>query len=524
MSISRTVVILLCGALAGGAASVASAQQGPGESFSLSLDQALRIALENNLDLVSARYGPDFAEQEIQLQLSNFDAGFQASANRFEQDQAATQLSTVTGSESTSVNVGVQKNLRMGADYTVGFGMNRNDQTGPNVVAPTSYVSGFSFEFNLPILKGFGSEVTTERLVLAQSDYDISLSDLEARAENVLELVEGAYWDVIAAREALRVSRESLERARDLLGLNRKKVEVGTLAPIEITQAEAGVASEEEGVIVAEESLANAEDELRRLLAIPQDDPRWMQSIVPADRPDFTRREIDLEATIDTALAERPEIISARQTVDNRVLNERVAQRLTRHQLDLRATYDPSGASLDTPAFTDDGPDGIPGTADDIIIEAGTADLNDSISSAFQREQFTWSTALVYSIPIGNRAAKATYAQARLGREQAEVDLQNEEQTIRVDVRMAVRAVDSGFKRYEAAAVNVELQRKKLDAEQKKFENGMSTTFEVRQFQNDLSEAELSQIRAGLDYAKALSSLERVKGTLLESRNLSISE
>ena len=113
--------------------------------------------------------------------------------------------------------------------------------------------------------------------------------------------------------------------------------------------------------------------------------------------------------------------------------------------------------------------------------------------------------------------------EARLAREQSEVDLQNSEQTIRVEVRIAVRAVDSGLKRFEAAAVNVELQGKKLDAEQKKFENGMSTTFEVRQFQNDLSEAQLSQIRAGLDYAKALAALERVKGTLLESHNLSVS-
>jgi outer membrane protein TolC len=518
MSISRTAVILVCGALAGGATSPASAQQGPGESFSLSLDQALKIALENNLDLVSARYGPGFAEQDIQLQLAPFDPNFQASANFFEQKQAATQLSTVTGSEAASVNFGVQQNLKMGADYVVGFGMTRSDQSGPNVVAPLSYDSGFNFQFNLPLLKGFGTEVTTEQLVLSQSDYDISLSDLEAQAENVMESVEGAYWDVIAAREALRVAQESLERARDLLELNRKKVEVGTLAPIEITQAEAGVASEEEGVIVAEEALANAEDELRRLLAIPQDDPRWEQSIVPADRPDFTRRETDLEAAIDTALEQRPEIEAAQQTVKNRELSERVADRETKHQLDFRATYEPSGASL---TFTDPGPDNIPGTPDDIPIS--DADLGDSISGAFDRDQYTWSTGLVYTVPIGNRAAKATYERARLAREQSEVDLQNSEQTIRVEVRTAVRAVDSGFKRFEAAAVNVELQGKKLDAEQKKFENGMSTTFEVRQFQNDLSEAQLSQIRAGLDYAKALAALERVKGTLLESHNLSVS-
>jgi outer membrane protein TolC len=511
--LKRWSFILSCGAvILFLAAPGAPAQEGPGESFSLSLDQALRIALENNLDLVSARYAPALAEQDIEVQRSNFDGAFSSRLSRSESDTAPVQTSTVTGRKETNMSVGVAKNLKMGADYSVGFGVFSQEQVGPNVIAPRSYFSGFDINFNLPILKGFGTETNTEQLVLAENNYDISLTDLEGRAETVLQTVEGAYWDVIAAAEALRVARESLERANDLLELNRKKVEVGTLAPIEITQAEAGVASEEEGVIVAEETLANAQDELRRLLAIPDGDPRWAMSIVPTDRPDFTRRQVDLESAIQTALVERPEMISARQTVENRELSERVARQQVRHQLDLEANYGPQGSSLDLP-------DPLDPTA--VLSEAN---LEESISGAFQQQNYTWSAALIYSVPIGNRAAKANFAQARLSREQSEVDFQNVEQSIRVEVRRSARAVESGFKRYEAAQVNVVLQRKKLDAEQKKYENGMSTTFEVRQFQNDLSEAELSRIRAGLDYAKALTALERSQGTLLESRGLSIAE
>jgi outer membrane protein TolC len=380
----------------------------------------------------------------------------------------------------------------------VGFGLVRSDIGAINVVLPATYNSGFSFDFNLPLLQGFGTETNTEQLVLAENNYDISLSDLEGRAEAVLESVEGAYWDVIASAEALRVARESLERAKDLLNLNRKKVEVGTLAPIEITQAEAGVASEEEGVIVAEETRANAEDELRRLLAIPEGDPRWAMGIVATDRPDITRRTVDLDAAIKTALAERPEMIRARQNVRNLELSERVARHETRHQLDFNANYGPSGTSVEG--------------------------MGESVSLALQRFEYTWSTELVYTVPIGNRAAKANFAQARLAREQSEVDLQNQEQSIRVEVRRAARAVDSGFKRFEAAQANVLLQRKKLEAEQKKFDNGMSTTFQVRSFQNDLSEAELSWIRAGLDYAKGLAALEAAKGTLLEYHGLEVSD
>jgi len=102
------------------------------------------------------------------------------------------------------------------------------------------------------------------------------------------------------------------------------------------------------------------------------------------------------------------------------------------------------------------------------------------------------------------------------------ISLQDIEQTVRVEVRRAVRAVESGIKRVEAAQINVELQREKLDAEQKKFQNGMSTSFEVLTFQNDLADAELGEIRARLDYIKAVAALERSKGTMLESRGLTL--
>ena len=151
------------------------------------------------------------------------------------------------------------------------------------------------------------------------------------------------------------------------------------------------------------------------------------------------------------------------------------------------------------------------------------ASLSDSLSNIPDLDEYQWTATVTYAIPLKNRAAKANFARARLSREQAEVDLRNQEQTIRVEVRRAARAVESGIKRVEAANVNVLLQEKKLEAEQKKFENGMSTSFEVLTFQNDLADAELGQIRALLDYTKALAALERAKGTLLDARGLQLS-
>lgn len=506
VSVLSCITLLL---LAGGPA---AAQ----DRVEMTLEECLRTALENNLSLVASRYNPRIAEQDIDTQKANFDVGFQSQYTHRESENAATQLSTVTGSKSDSLNVGgIQQNLGFGADYSANFNITKSEQTGPQVTAPISYFSGVTLDFNLPLMKGFGTEVTTEQLVLAENQYEISLLDLKREAELLVEQVEGAYWDVRAAREALRIARLSLKRAKDQLDLNRRKVEVGTMASIEITQAKASVASQEESVIISETDLLDAEDELRRLLAIPESDPLWGKSIFNASTPTSHEVTIDHDQTLATALESRSEMASSRQRLRNSELSERVARRQVRHQLDLNLNYGPSGASLDLPAIID------PMTMM-VLFPAAKGELGESISNIFDGDVYSWSTQVTYRVPFGNRAAKAGYARAQLSREQSDANLRDQEQTIRVEVRRAVRAVESGFKRVEAAQANTQLQREKLDAEQKKFQNGMSTNFEVLTFQNDLASAELAEVRARLDYQKSLAALERTKGTILESHGLSL--
>ncbi len=482
------------------------------ETRDLALMDALKIALENNLDLVSARYRPELAEQDIEIQQSNFDLGLQAQARHSESVQAATQSSTLSGSTVDTGSVGIQQNLKFGGNYTASLASVRQEQAGANVLAPTSYFTTLSFNFNIPLMKGFGVEDTTEQLILSRNALDVSLRDLEGSAEQVIQNVEVAYWNMVASREALRISRLSLTRAKDQLALNRKKVEVGTLAPIEITQAEAEVASQEESVIVAETGLRDSEDELRRLLAVPEGDPMWEQELIPAELPEYREVQVDLVAALEQAMASRPDVYAAQQAVRDRELNEKVAQRGVRHQLDFDGGYSPTGASLATIDFSD--------PLNPIIT--GNPSLGDSFSNLPDLDQYSWNAQFTYRVPIGNRQARATYARAKIGTQQAGTDLMNLEQSIRVEVRRAARAVESGVKRVQAAKVNTVLQQKKLNAERKKFENGMSTSFEVLTFQRDLANAELSEVRALLDYVKSLTDLEKAKGTLLEARGLTL--
>ena len=471
----------------------------------LSLNQCLKMALENNLELVSARYAPQIADTDVTAQRAAFDIGLEASFTHRERQQGTTQPTVTSGSETDSESFGIQQDLRYGANYSASFFTQKRDESG-GFTLPSSIFSSFQLNFTQPILRGFGTSVATEQLVLARNNAALSRHDLMTTAELITEQVEGAYWDVVAERESLRIERLSLKRAQELLDQNRRKVEVGSLAPIEITQAEAGVASQEEKVIVAETVLLDAEDELRRLLGVPAGDPMWNKSIFNLDAAQFQTREVDLDQAIATALRERSELHSGRQTLRNRELSEKVARRQLRNQLDFNVQYSPQGLSP---------------TASSMSLNA---DFGDSLDVIFDGDEFDWQASLTYRATFSNRAAKATFARSTLSREQSEVDLADQEQTIRVEVRRAVRGVESGIKRVEAAHSNVVLQRRKLDAEQKKYENGMSTSFEVLTFQSDLATAELAEVRARLDYIKSLASLERVKGTLLASRGLSLAE
>ena len=261
-------------------------------------------------------------------------------------------------------------------------------------------------------------------------------------------------------------------------------------------------------------TLLDAEDELRRLLAIPEGDARWGQAIAILDRPDFERREVDLDEALEVAAVRRPELAAARQRERDSELSERLARKRIRHDLSLQAGFQPTGIAGDE--FI---PNPVPPPA---LLQVDEADFGESFTRIADLDNYTWNAGLVYRVPFGNRAAKATARRATLEREKTSIALQNQEQSIRVEVRRAVRAVDSGGKRVEAARANLGLQQKKLEAEQKKFENGMSTSFEVLTFQNDLADAELSDIRARLDYLQALAALERSKGPRLEARGLSL--
>ena len=490
----------------------------------LSLSECLLEALDNNLDLAIAKKDPEVAWNNVLFQKAAFDPLFTAGLDHRETKSELTpafvgglvvQVSPKTKTD--SIFATISNHFNFGADLEATLSSSK-DSSSPaflNAYNP-QYGSTLDVFFRLPLLRGLGKETNEFQLLVAEQDLSISREELRRQATDTLRAAEDAYWDLLATRAAQKVAEQALQLSQDLLELNKKKVEVGTLAPIEITQAEANVASNVEGVITTKAAVQNAEDNLRRLMAVEPDDPMWGRTIIPTEEPASEQTSIDLEAAIAKALEVRPEAMQSRMQLETAELGERVARKDARHGLDLTARVAPAGNNLIRTEVP--GPDGIPFTPDDYI----TGGLGEGLGEIPDFNNYTWSVGLVYSVPIGNRAAEANYANAKIAREKAVLAEQNTEDLVRVDVRRAVRLVESGYERVAAARKNVELQTKKLDAEQKKFDNGMSTSFEVFTFQTDLRNAQLSLIRALLDYNKSLADFERARGTLLESKGLTL--
>jgi outer membrane protein TolC len=499
------------------------------DAVPMSLSECLTEALENNLDLAIAKKDPEVAQFNVTFQKAAFDPGL-AVTGRYDSVETSTgSTTTVTNPPGTptpsstsfkrvteGLSADVAQTLNFGGTYDVRvFGGNSpssGSQFQPSFPllfsfdTTSPYEWGYGVNFKLPLLRGFGKPVNEAQLLVAKHDLNISDNELRRRAELAVKSAEDAYWDLLAAREAEKVAIQALELSQELYELNKKKVEVGTLAPIEITQAEANVASNVEGTIRTRQAVENAEDNLLRLLAVPENDPLWTKTILPTEKPMSEPTTTDQEAAIKLAYQRRPEIASAREEIQIAKVNETAAHNLVKHGLNLELDWARTH-NEDSTSYVYTFPPQAPYTVDQVIHTSPQ-----------------WFVSLAYAYPFGNRAAKSSYAISKINSEKSEIALESVMQDVRVDVRRSARAVESGYERVVAARKNTELQTKKLEAEQKKFDNGMSTSFEVFTFQTDLRNAQLLLIQAMLDYNKALADLERAKGTLLESKGLKLAD
>jgi outer membrane protein TolC len=472
----------------------------------LSLREAVLLALKNNLDIAIANYNPKITAEGIIIAKAVFDpvASLTADANRTKVPTASVLSSGTQGlgtltTENRDLNASLVQQLPFGASYTLSLTNNRFDTSSafaqpPNGINP-SYKTFLTLSLTQNLLKNFGPDVNTAPIKIARNDQAISVTQLRLKANQVITTVYNFYWKLVFAIENLEVQRRSLRLARELEDLNKARVRAGVAAPVEVTQAEAQAAAQVKNVIDAEKAIKDAEDQLKLIINIPDGERIWARSILPADTPPFEVVQVEADASIQEALEKRPEYAQLKLTLQNNDINLRVARNQLLPSLQLQGSVGLNG-------------------------------LNDSITSTYSKltsGDFTqWSAALVLEYPLGNRAARSAFVQARLGYDQSTTTLLSLKRQIVSEVREAVRRIEADVRRVEATRAARALAEEQLRVERKRLEAGVTTTFNVLSFQRDLAAAQASEIEAITTYNQDLANLELVKGTVLEKNRLEL--
>lgn len=486
-------------------------------TMTLSLRDSLAMAMNQNLDIQVQDFERGISGEGVDSARSAYDSTVTSQVRENEvNSQNADPFAGPPLFEIKTRQFSANWNdpTTWGGNFNVLFFGQKQKSTFASLIP--QYNTGLNLTYQQSVLRNWGVEVNEAPITIAKNNQRISESDFRNTVITTIESVEAAYWELVFARGDLDVKLESMHLAQELLRINRAKVEVGALARLDVTQAEAGVASRVQDVIVSVGNLLNAEDSLRQLLNPDRSHAIWSSTLVPSDEPVFVPEAPDEADAITTALASRPELERQRITIESNALQEKVDYKAKRWDLILEGRYNLEGLEGYGERCTD------PTDPATCTVFLNT-DFMDAVEGLDETEFADWTLQATLTVPIGNRAAKARYNTSRLRHRQSQVQLDNLVLAAEMDVRQKVRDIRINIERVNAAAANVALQQKNVDAEKKKFENGMSTSFQVLEIQEDLATAKSQENRAKVDYQKSLAALERAKGTLLDARSIEVS-
>ncbi len=486
----------------------------PGDVLKLDLLGAYQLALSRNLNLHVSRYDLAIADANVRGSGGIFDPYLTAGVNG---DSAQAPTSTVleganvAESRNTRFLLGVDQLLPSGTQISGDWNSLRGETNSTFFFLNPRWDASLRFALTQPLLNGFGTTVTRSQIIIAENLREQTAVGFEVQVIQLLAEVEQAYWEMVATREGVAVTEQSLALAEQLLEETRQRVEVGTSAPIDMVQSEATVANRVQELIYAKNARANAEDNLKSLLGfnLPHE---WQVEIDATDSYNMEPVLPDLEKSIETALDKRPAIIRQELELERLDHNVKVARNGALPRLDLTGSYGWSGVSGES---TINDPD----TGEPITIREG---WGDAASQVFDFDYPRWTLGLTYSVPIGNHRAKEQLAATRYQRDRADTQLAALKQAITYEVRLAVRSLYDGAAAIDAAVVSSRLAVRNLEAEQTKFNNGLSTNFQVSEIQRALADAQFAEIRARVNYRKALAAYYGFTGTFLEAVGVQI--
>ena len=539
----------------------------PGKVVKWTLRDAITNALEKNIDIELERENVRLMQYDL-IAAQGFYDPTTTSTILYNKSIRATSFraagvdtgNTIT-SDSLTYNFGATKNFeRWGSFVQADFNNSRN-VSNTNTLT-TQYSPSLAFQLAQPLFKNFEIDTARRQIRVTKKRLDLTDAQFRQRVILIISQVQQAYWDLSLAIKNEGVQRESVALAETFLNNTKRQVEVGTLAPIEIVSAATQLESRRQSVFQAMNQVGLAENTLKALTASGSNDELWSTLIDPVEPFDIKPYSIPVADAVKLAHENRPEIKQQSLSKEINKIDVDFFRNQAKPQVDLVASYRtdglggtplvvsgrsctplavraPNGDSLTPICATLGLRQDAPGVFTPIAFDpkvpttvTAPADINSqfvggygtALSNLFKNQFRTWSVGVQFSLPLRNRTAKANLGRSlEVGRQ---IDLQTRQlmQNIEFEVRNAVQSVETAKLRIEAAQAATTYARQQLDGENKRFAAGLQSTFFVLQRQNELSQAQLSELIALADYNKAIATLQRVMSTTLSINSIEIKQ
>jgi outer membrane protein TolC len=492
----------------------------------LSLRSYIELVMANNTDVALQRLTVYTFKNAIERAFAPFDPAFIGSFNTSRSNTPSNDLlagATVLSNLSQRANFNYIQTLETGTQYQVGFlGLKSANNSAFTNFNP-SIQSNLQVQITQPLLRNRGAYINRIPILIARSRLRAGEADMRERITTLLSQAENAYWDVIDAREALVVRQKSLELADAFLKRSRRELELGAISPLEIFQPEQQFATAQVGVTLAEYRLKQREDALRKWIGADLHPtirklPLVLTETVMADTESVLL--IDTDEAIEKALRLRPEIESSRFNTDVADLQITSATNRLRPDLSLTGNYTSQGRGGNFFQRTFAGAAGVGSTPTSITVIPGG--LSDALNQLFYFNYPVYGFSLNLRLPLRDRAAAADLADAALSKKQQMLSLRNLEQRIRLEVLNALSGVEQSRAGIKQATVARHFAQERLNAEQKRYELGVSQIFLVLQAQTDLTTAESELLTQSIAYRRNVIALLQVTGDLLNERGVVI--
>ena len=477
----------------------------------ISSEEAVKMALENNLGIRAEELTPQIQTYAVAQARAVFAPSLVSLTTSRSSTTPPGNFLTGTGSaltnDSFSTSAGLQQLLPWGgARYTVNWDASKLETSDASSRFNPQLDSGLTGAFTQPLLRNFSIDSARQNLLINQSRQQVADLQLRQTLTQTSRAVRNSYYDLVNAIAGLEVAQQSLEISRTSLRNNRRRVDVGTMAPIDIVQAEAEVAALEESVIVADAQIRTAEDRLRTLVLNPSKPDFWTTKLEPSDQPTLTPQVVNIDLAVKNALANRIDLAQARKEIEQTDIGLKFSRNQKLPALDVTASYDLVGTAGTQRQFVLD-----PLTGEPVVVGTSQRAFTDALHDVFGNQFKTWAVQVNVSYPIGRSVAEAAEVQGKLQREQQTTSLRDLETLVAFSVRDAGRQVTTSLKRVESTRKARELAEQSLQAEEKRLAVGLSDTFRLLQAQRDLARQKTNELNAIIAYNRALVDFEAVQ-------------